>query len=351
MKYTAKKKSGLPPGSLVYTGEKAGNLAGIKLFHYSPEDFIEKECATIEESFPYKEKRGITWINIDAINDPSIVEKAGRFFKLHPLTQEDILNPEQRPKVEEFEEYIYIVFKMIYHDASKKHLVSEQISMVLGKGFVITFQEKRGDIFDPVRERIRKGTGRVRNMGADYLAYSLMDSVVDNYFIILERTGEEIEAMEDAILEKPEASTLQAIHGLKRNLLFLRKSLWPLREAINILLRTESKIVDKTSFLYIRDLYDHTVRIIDIIETLRDIASSMLEIYLSSISNKMNEVMKVLTIIATIFIPLTLLAGIYGMNFEFMPELRYRWAYPAVILVMLTSGLMMVLYFKKKKWL
>jgi magnesium transporter len=346
------KKAGLPPGSLVYVGDKKEKgRVGITLFDYSEQSFTEKKYTEIEECLDsLKEKRYVKWLNINGLHDIGIIEKIGSRFNLHPLTQEDILNTEQRPKVEEYPEYIYIVLKMIYPDVGDD-LFYEQVSIILGTDYVITFQEKEGDVFDPVRHRIRTANGRMRTMGADYLAYLLMDTLVDNYFIILESFGQKIEDIEEKLLTNPEIVTLHKIHNLKWDLLFMRKSLWPLREAINNLIRSEAAFVRKPTFLYLRDLYDHTIRVVDIIETLRDITSGMLEIYLSSISNKMNEVMKVLTIIATIFIPLTLVAGIYGMNFEFMPELHIKWAYPLVLLFMLGVGIAMLFYFKKKKWL
>ncbi len=345
------KKAGLPPGSLVYVGDKNNQeKARITLFDYNESSFKERRLENIEECKIFlQDESTVKWLNIDGLQEVDIVRKAGSFFNLHPLTQEDILNTEQRPKAEEFPEYIYIVLKMIYSGA-QDDLLYEQISIILGKDYVLTFQEAEGDIFDAVRKRIRTGGGRVRKMGADYLAYLLMDSLVDEYFIILESIGQNIEDIEGVLLTDPEIGTLHKIHKLKWNLLFMRKSLWPLREAINNLVRSEATFVRENTFLYMRDLYDHTIRVVDIIETLRDITSGMLEIYLSSVSNRMNEVMKVLTVIATIFIPLTFVAGIYGMNFDFMPELHMRWAYPVVLFLMTGVGIGMLLYFKRKKW-
>lgn len=349
----AVKKAGLPPGSLVYVGDKIKKeKVRIILFNYDEAGFEEKQCTDIDECWDcFQNKPGVKWLNIDGVYDPLIIEKIGGRLNIHSLTQEDILNTEQRPKVEEYPEYIYIVFKMIYPSAGGDDLLFEQVSIILGADYVITFQETEGDVFDHVRERIRTGKGKIRTMGTDYLAYSLMDALVDNYFVILESFGEEIEKIEEVLLSDPDSKTLHKIHNLKWKLLFMRKSLWPLRDAINNLIRSESPLVSKSTFLYFRDLYDHTIRVVDIIETLRDITSGMLEIYLSSVSNKMNEVMKVLTIIATIFIPLTLVVGIYGMNFEFMPELHIKWAYHAVLLFILGVGIGMVFYFKKRKWL
>jgi magnesium transporter len=228
---------------------------------------------------------------------------------------------------------------------------SEQLSLIVSRGFVISFQETEGDVFDGVRDRIRKSKGKIRRRGAVYLAYSLIDAVVDNYFLILEEVGEELEVLEERLLSGPTPDASSQIHQMKREMIFLRKSVWPLREVISRLSRGESEIFEEPTEVYLRDVYDHTVQTIEAIETFREVLSGMLEIYLSSISNRMNEVMKVLTIIATIFIPLTFVAGIYGMNFEYMPELRWRWGYPAILLFMLLSGAVMLLYFRRKRWI
>jgi magnesium transporter len=240
---------------------------------------------------------------------------------------------------------------MLRYDEVENETKIEQVSIILGPNFVISLQESKGDVFDAIRERVRSDRGRIRKMAADYLAYALIDAVVDNYFIILEKLGEEIEDMEDELVSNPSPETLQNIHRLKREMIFLRKSVWPLRELISRLERWESPLIDKSIYIYLRDLYDHTIQVIDAIETFRDMLSGMLDIYLSSVSNRMNEVMKVLTIIATIFIPLTLIAGIYGMNFRYMPELESPWGYPIVYIVMLTIGVIMLIYFRRKKWL
>jgi magnesium transporter len=240
---------------------------------------------------------------------------------------------------------------MLDYDREESKIKVEQVSLILGENFVISFQETEGDIFNPIRERVRNNKGRVRKMGADYLAYVLIDAVVDNYFLILEALGEQIESMEEELVANPTPETLQTIHNLKREMIFLRKSVWPLRELISGLERGESALIRESTGIYLRDVYDHTIQVIDTVETFRDMLSGMLDIYLSSVSNRMNEVMKVLTIIATIFIPLTFLAGIYGMNFEFMPELRWHWSYPLVWCVMIVIGVAMIFYFKRKKWL
>ncbi|KXB03527.1 magnesium transporter [candidate division MSBL1 archaeon SCGC-AAA261F19] len=345
------RKEGLPPGTLVFTGEKRAEKVGITVIDYDKDKCYKKKIEEIDEIFPFKDEPTVTWINVNGLHQPEIIEKIGKHFGLHPLVLEDILNTEQRPKMEDFEDYIFVVLKMLRHDEKEGETRSEQVSIILGPNFVISFQETVGDIFDPIRERIRNNKGRIRKMGADYLAYALMDSVVDHYFTILEKFGEGVEVLEEELVSEPTTQTLQVIHNLKRELISLRKSVWPLREAVNGLARGESSLVGEATRLFLRDVYDHTIQVIDTIETYRDMVSGMLDIYLSSISNRMNEVMKVLTIIATIFIPLTFLAGIYGMNFQFMPELGYSWSYPLVLLLMLAVGISMAIYFRRKGWL
>jgi magnesium transporter len=253
--------------------------------------------------------------------------------------------------MEDYGDYMFVVLKMLRHDVKKDEVQAEQVSMILGPHFVISFQEVEGDVFNLIRDRIRQAKGRIRKMGADYLAYALIDAVVDNYFLILEKFGERMEGMEDELVTNPAPETLQEIHTLKRELIFLRRSVWPLRETISGLQRTESSLIAESTEVYLRDVYDHTIQVIDTVESLRDMVSGMLDTYLSSISNRMNEVMKVLTIIATIFIPITFIAGIYGMNFAVMPELGWRWAYFVVLGVMAAVSLVMVIYFRRKRWL
>jgi len=345
------KKVGLPPGTLVHIGEKKTEKVRISLIDYDEANFEEKEIKTVEECFPFKDKTTITWINIDGVHDIKIIEKIGKHFDLHPLILEDIVNTGQRPKIEDFEDYIFIVLKMLYYNEKKDEIQTEQVSLILGSNFVISFQEREGDVFNPIRERIRSGKGRIRKMGADYLTYALIDTIVDSYFIILEKLEEKIESMEEELVTNPTPETLQAIHHLKREMIFLRKSVWPLREVVSLLERGESVLIHESTRIYLRDVYDHTIQVIDTIETSRDMLSGMLDIYLASISNRMNQVMKVLTIIATLFIPLTFIVGIYGMNFGYMPELESPWGYPVVLLVMAGIGILMLVYFKRKKWL
>lgn len=344
-------KVGLPPGTPVYVGKKRVEKTKITLINYDEQNYQEKEIKTIEELISYQAKPTVTWVNVDGVHEVEILKKISEYFGLHPLVLEDIMNTDQRPKIEDFGDYIYLVLKMLYYNEKTEEVIIEQLSLVLGSNFVVSFQERTGDVFDPIRDRIRNNRGLMRKMGADYLAYTLIDSIVDNYFIILEKLGEKIEYLEDELVTSPTTETLQQIHRLKRHMVFLRKSVWPLREVISRLERERSKLILESSIIYLRDVYDHTIQVIDAIETFRDILSGMLDIYLSSISNRMNEVMKVLTIIATIFIPLTLVAGVYGMNFRFMPELESQWGYPVVLLCMFVIGVIMLIYFRKKQWL
>jgi len=310
----------LVPKPLVHPGKKPDGVK-ITVIDYDQAQFKEKEVKRAEECFPFKDKPTVTWINVDGIHDISLIEQIGKHFDMHSLVIEDIVNTAQRPKYEDFGHYILVVLKMLYYDDDECQTNSEQVSLMIGTNFVISFQEKEGDVFNAIRDRIRNAKGRIRKMGADYLAYALIDAIVDHYFIILEKFGEKIEGLEEGLVTNPTPETLQATHELKREMIFLRKSVWPLREVISGLQRAGSSLIQKSTGIFLRDVYDHTIQVIDTVETFRDMVSGMLDIYLSSISNKMNEVMKVLTIIATIFIPLTFIAGVYGMNFRHMPEL------------------------------
>jgi magnesium transporter len=344
-------KAGLPPGSLVHIGERKAEKVTISIFDYDEEQFTEKDEATIEECFPFKDKPTVTWINVNGLHEVEIIEKLGKHFGLHPLLLEDILNTDQRPKMEEAEEYVFFILKMIRQAETEAGIEAEQISVIVSTNFVISFQERQGDVFDAIRDRIRKNKGRIRKAGADYLAYTLLDAIVDNYFFILENIGERIEGTEQHLTSNPSPETLQQIRKLKNDMIFLRKSIWPLRELIGGVQRLESKIIRSSTEVYLRDVYDHTIQIMDTVESYRDMISGMLDIYLSSISNKMNEVMKVLTIFASIFIPLTFVAGVYGMNFENMPELKWHWAYFGLLGFMAVIAFSLILYFRRKKWL
>ncbi|NIN65646.1 MAG: magnesium/cobalt transporter CorA [Anaerolineae bacterium] len=348
---TRSQKVGLPPGTPMHVGKKRAEGAKITVLNYDDAQFREAEVQTVDECLPFRDSPTVTWINVDGVHEVEILERLGECFGLHPLVVEDIVNTDQRPKVEDYGDYLYIVLKMLHYDTTGKEIITEQTSLILGERYVISFQEREGDVLDPIRERITSNKGRIRKMGADYLAYTLIDAIVDNYFFVVESLGEEVDLLEEELVTNPTPETLQTIHELKREMVFLRKSVWPLREVIGTLERGESSLMRESTGVYLRDVYDHTIQVIDAVETLRDIVSGMLDIYLSSISNRMNEVMKVLTIIATIFIPLTLIVGIYGMNFRYMPELGWRWGYLMVWLVMLGVGSSMVVYFKRRTWL
>ena len=345
------RKTGLSPGSLIYIGKEKREKVKISLINYDKEQILEKKLRSIEEAFAYEDTLPVTWINIDGIHQIDIIEKIGKHFKIHPLVLEDIVHTGQRPKTEDYEDYIFIVLKMISFDDQKNHILSEQVSLILGRHYIISFQEQEGDVFQYVRERIRKTRGRIRDSYCDYLIYALIDAVVDHYFIILEKMGEKIEFLEEELLENPKPHTLENIHHLKREMILFRKQVWPLREVLNSLLKDETELIHEATKLFLRDVYDHTVQVMDTIESFRDVLSGLLDLYLSTISNRMNEVMKVLTIIATIFIPLTFIAGIYGMNFKFMPELEWKYSYPILWVILIIIFLFMFIRFKKKKWL
>ncbi|MBN2183862.1 MAG: magnesium/cobalt transporter CorA [Candidatus Krumholzibacteriota bacterium] len=339
------------PGELVHIGEIKIDKANISVLDYDENNFQEKEITDIKDTFPFKETPTVTWVNINGLHELKIIEEIGNYFEMHPLTLEDIVNTGQRPKYEDFDKYLFIVLKMVMFDEAKKAIVSEQVSLIVGSNFVISFQERKGDVFEPIRERIRNSKGRIRKMGSDYLAYSLLDAVVDHYFFVLEKMGDVIEDLEEELVTNPKPQILQAIHNLKRDSISLRKAIWPLREVVNSLERGESKFIKKHTVIFLRDLYDHAIQAIDTIETYRDMISGILDIYMSSVSNRMNEIMKVLTIFAAIFIPLTFMAGIYGMNFEFMPELKWKWGYFTLMGLMAIVGFGLLGHFRRKKWL
>ena len=345
------KKAGLPPGALIHVGQKRVEKAKITIIDFDEQNFTEKEASTAEECFPFKDLPTVTWLNIDGLHDIDLIEKLGTKYGLHSLILEDVLNTNQRPKIEDFVGYLFFTMKMITYKEEDEKLESEHISMVLGTNFVISFQEKPGDIFEPFRERLRSGTAKARERKADYLAYRIIDAVVDNYYEVIEQVSESLEGLEEEILHDPKAEALEQIQKTKKDLIVLRKSIFPLREAVGRLEKEESKLIDKKTNKYLRDVYDHTIQIAEAVDTNRDITAGLKDIYLSSLSNKMNEVMKVLTIMGTIFIPLTFVAGIYGMNFEYMPELAWKWAYPAVWVVMIIIGIIMLSFFRRKRWL
>ncbi|MEI6438420.1 MAG: magnesium/cobalt transporter CorA [Candidatus Omnitrophota bacterium] len=345
------------PETLLYEGPAKAGAVKVTLFDYDEASLTEKEITDIEECLPLRDKPTVTWINVDGLHRTEVLEKLSAGYLIHHLVLEDILNVNQRPKAEDFGDYIFISIKMLAFDDKKEEVVEEQVSLILGANFVITFQEeKMGDVFNDIRQRLRAGKGRIRRMKADYLAYALLDAIIDNYFVILEKVGERIEAIEEALLREPGVKEQQAINKTRRQLIFLRKSIWPLREVVRTVTQSESPLIRQESLAYFRDIYDHVIQAVDTIEAFRETTASMLDIYLSSLSHRLNEVMKVLTIIATIFIPLTFLAGLYGMNFNTqaspynMPELGTRYGYVTLLGVMATIVIGMLIFFKKRKW-
>jgi magnesium transporter len=344
-------KAGLPPGTIVHIGNESNKVASVNYFKFSA-DTYEEVCGltTSDLHIPLSDD-SVTWVEVEGIHQTEIIEKIGAQFSLHPLVMEDIANATQRPKVEETENQIFVVLKMVQFDQKHHRITIEQVSLVIGKNYVLMFQENNADVFDKVRERIRQTKGKLRKSSADYLAYTLIDTIVDNYFVVLELMGEELEDIEHELVNEPNRSTLNRIYKAKRSMMNLRRAGWPLREVAGSLERNDSDLINKSTKIYLRDLYDHSVEIIDVIENLRDISSGMIDVYLSSMSHKLNEVMKVLTIIATIFMPLTFISSIYGMNFEFMPELKWQYGYPAILTVMATITIGMLMYFRRRSWI
>ncbi len=349
--YMSAAQRGQPPGSAVYTGDKVDVPVRVRMINYNETMIEELEPAAVEETFVAPDPAVVNWINIDGLNDADAIAKTGKFLKLHSLVVEDIVHTHQRPKLEDLEESLFLVVRMLSLNPETQDVQSEQISFILREGNVlVTFQEAPGDVFEGVRERLRKAQGRVRHKGADYLLYALMDAVIDHYFKVLESFGERIEVIETELMDDPYPELLQQIYSIKRELLYIRKSVWPLREAVGALERNESDLIQESTRLYLRDLYDHAIQVIDTVESFRDMLSGVQDLYLSSLGNKTNQVMKVLTIIATIFIPITFIAGIYGMNFEIIPELHWRYGYAAVWAVMIIMVAIMLAYFRRKKW-
>lgn len=353
MSVMTKKQSktlGLPPGSLVHVGKPAPKIR-ISVMDYDQAHLIEKDDVSLEECLQLMKTPTVTWINIQGIHDPHVVTTVGQHFNLHSLLLEDIMNAGQRSKLDDYKDHLFIVLRMLSYNGVAEKVDDEQVSLILGKQYVISFLEGDHDIFDSVRGRIRKGNKRIRTMGADYLCYALIDCIVDHYFVILEAVDQKLENIESTLADQPGPETMRLIQHLKREIIVLRKSVWPLREVINNFRKTESPLIKNSTQLYLHDVYDHTIQAMDTIESFRDIASGLLDVYLSNMSYHMNDIMKVLTIMATIFVPLTFIASLYGMNFEHMPELHSEWGYPIALSIMLLTGLGMLYFFRRKRWL
>lgn len=343
-------KVGLSPGSLVFTGDAKTDSIRLAVIDYDPDHYEERTLAAIEEAFPFRDQATTSWIDLDGVHNVEVVRQIGEHYGIHPLVMEDIVSTGQRTKAEAYDDHLYLVVKMIYYDDVARQLTVEQVSLVVGPTFVISFQERPGDVFELVRERLRQGTGRLRRRGPDYLAYALLDVIVDHYFVALETISDQIEDLEADILEDPGPKTQQAMSVLRRELILLRKAVWPVRELLSTLERSDSNLIKEETKPFLRDAYDHAVQVIDIVESLRDMVGVLRDSYQAILGNRMNEIMKVLTIIATIFIPLTFIAGIYGMNFDHMPELHMRFGYPIALAAMFAVGIALALYFKWKRW-
>jgi len=349
-----KKKEGTigqAPGELVFIGEQKVTEATIRVIDYDQERLSDQQLQDIKDGLTYKDSATVSWININGLHDTELIRELGRVFGLHPLVLEDIVNTGQRPHLEEYDDHLYFVLKMMRYDQASGKIRSEQLSMVLGKTFLITFQEQPGDVFEPVRERIRKQKGRIRKVGIDYLAYALLDTIVDNYLLIIEHIGEQIEEIEDEILDNPTQKVLSSINAYKREMNYLRKTIRPVREFILQLSRLESELVQESTLPFIKDLLDLANQAVDVIDSYRDMLSDHLNIYDSRVSSRLNEIMKVLTIFSAIFIPLTFIAGIYGTNFEYVPELHFRYSYFVMWGVMVVVVLFMLRFFRRKHWL
>lgn len=343
------KKIGLPPGSLMHIGEKKCEKCAIKVFVYDDQHFNEKEIQDARELEKYKNNSSRVWISVTGLHQIRFIEEVSRIFQLDALVLEDILNTDHRPKFEDYGDYLFMIIKVLHEQKEANELASDQVSLIIFPSLIISFQEREYAFFESLNDRLRSGKIRIRKMGSDYMAYSIVDLIVDHYFVVLDHLGERIERIEEEVIEDPRQSTFQEIQHLKRELIFLRRSIWPVREAISGM-QNETDIVQERTLKYIKDVYDHTVQIIDTVESFRDVLSGLTDVYLSTMSNRLNVTMKSLTIIATIFMPLTLISGIYGMNFENMPELSNPLGYPIVLLGMLSITITMLLYFRWKKW-
>ncbi|MGD8933468.1 MAG: magnesium/cobalt transporter CorA [Gammaproteobacteria bacterium] len=344
-------KAGMPPGSLVHVGDVLHTESRITLIDYSREGVAEEAISTIDELLPYKDKDTVTWVNIEGLQNIALIESIGTAFNIHPLVLEDILNTHQRPKFEEYDDYLYIVLKGLSPGSGKLSVNYEQISIIVLDNFIFTFKEVADSLFAPLYRRVKNGKGRIRSLGTDYLTYTILDTIVDQNFILLEMIDEILDALEDELLTEPTTETLATIQQVKRELISIRRSVLPLRDLLNAILRSDSSLIHERVHIYLRDVHDHALRISESIESYRDILSGLLDIYVSSVSNKMNEIMKILTVFASIFIPLTFIAGIYGMNFEYMPELHWKWAYPVLWILFITIPAVLLIYFRRKKWL
>jgi magnesium transporter len=343
-------KSGLPPGSLVHVGEASEAHIRISVIQYSENRCRESDASSALDLSALQQSSDVAWVHVDGIHRLDVISAIGTEFGLHPLVVEDIANSAQRPKIEDLGDYLFLAVKLLHYNEETAELSTEHFSLIVMKNVLLTFREREGSDFDPIRERIRVGKGRLRKSGADYLAYCLIDSVVDHYFVVIEKIAEKMELLEEELVTNPTPETLQIIHKFKTDLIFLRRSVWPLREVINLMIDGGSSLITVGTNPYLRDVYDHTIHASETLDTYRDIVSGMLDIYLSSVSYKLNEIMKVLTIIATVFIPLTFMTGWYGMNFKHMPELEWPWAYYVFMAGAFCVAMTLLGFFRRRNW-
>lgn len=342
---------GLPPGSLVYTGQVDTEKIHLSIIEYTEEKIIEKDNVSIDECLEYLGSPSMTWIQVYGVSNPAMIATIGKHLKFHPLVLEDILSTGQRSKLDIYQDQVFIVVRLLQYDKLTKELKDEQVSIVFGPNYLVSFLEHNEDIFRPIKERLSQGSNRMRKQGSDYLAYTLLDTIVDDYFSVLEQVDANLDHLEEELVHFPKPATLQQIQYIKRDMIVLRKTIWPMRDVVNRFLRLENPLVSPTTQLYLHDVYDHTVQTIDIIEGFRDVVAGMLDVYLSNINIRTNDIMKVLTIVSTIFVPLTFITSLYGMNFEFMPELHSKIAYPLVLSLMAGIAFGMLIYFRRKHWI
>lgn len=348
---SASKKAGLPAGELVHVGEVHDVKSRITLLDYDKDNLISHQIQSVAELLPYQNTKTVTWVIIEGLADINLISDLGQAFEIHPLVLEDILNTHQRPKLDEYTDYLYMVLKRLEVAGGEFLVKQEQISLLLFDNILFTFKEKRDDLFGPVIKRLQAEKGRLREQSTDYLAYIVLDTVVDGYFALQDSLDLFADDIEEKLFQQPGPELLSRIQQVKRELIFVRKSLSPLREMLAALERSDSILLSEKTHIYLRDVYDHAIRVIETVDSYRDLITGMLEIYLSSVSNRLNEIMKVLTVFSTIFIPLTFLTGIYGMNFQDMPELKWPWSYPILWVIFISIPVILLIYFRKRKWL
>lgn len=345
------RKAGLPPGTAVHIGDRKRETMLLRVMHYDTTHVAEHDLTRVDDYGPLRRRGGVSWLHVVGVHDVQFLDALGRFFDLHPLVLEDIANTDQRPKLEEYSGYVFLVLKTLQNGANERETAAAQVSLVLGPDFVLSFEEAEPKIFEAVRARIRDNRGNIRTQGADYLAYSLIDAVVDNYFLVLEHFGERIERLQEGLLGRASRRSEETLHGLRHEMVLLRKSVWPLREVIGSLERGASAQFRRETWVYLRDVYDHVIHMIDTLESFHEILTYMLDLHLLNATNRLNEVIKVLTVIATVMLPPTLIASIYGMNFKFMPELGWWWGYPVALGLMAVTAAAMLGYFRRKRWI